>query len=235
MAREVLRDARAADRLPTPEERFLATRPAYERLIADGFLRACIPTAAGGDNESCIDTAVLVEETLRRERRRRPHAARHGARASAGRGRRHPGSAEAPAGAVPRRLTGRRWLRSAPASPAAARTRPRPRPARACGPGPSAPAHGWVINGHKKWVSSATGWQRDGADLLTVVCRTDADAPPERRDLDHRGGEARVRRRARPGHRDPRTARAPAARDLAAGRQRPGGEPARRRRAPGCG
>jgi alkylation response protein AidB-like acyl-CoA dehydrogenase len=36
----------------------------------------------------------------------------------------------------------------------------------------------WVINGRKKWVSSATGWQRDGADLLTVLCRTSDDAPP---------------------------------------------------------
>jgi butyryl-CoA dehydrogenase len=35
-----------------------------------------------------------------------------------------------------------------------------------------------VINGRKKWVSSATGWQRDGADLLTVLCRTADDAPP---------------------------------------------------------
>ncbi|WP_229187436.1 acyl-CoA dehydrogenase family protein, partial [Bradyrhizobium oropedii] len=34
----------------------------------------------------------------------------------------------------------------------------------------------WVINGRKKWVSSATGWNREGADLLTVVCRTDAAA-----------------------------------------------------------
>jgi butyryl-CoA dehydrogenase len=38
----------------------------------------------------------------------------------------------------------------------------------------------WVINGRKKWVSSATGWQRDVADLLCVVCRTDPDAPAER-------------------------------------------------------
>ena len=33
----------------------------------------------------------------------------------------------------------------------------------------------WVISGAKKWVSSGG----EGADLLTVVCRTDPDAPPE--------------------------------------------------------
>jgi len=37
----------------------------------------------------------------------------------------------------------------------------------------------WVISGAKKWVSSGTGWDGKGADLLTVVCRTDFDAPPE--------------------------------------------------------
>jgi butyryl-CoA dehydrogenase len=38
----------------------------------------------------------------------------------------------------------------------------------------------WVINGRKKWVSSATGWDRKGADILCVVCRTAPDAPPEK-------------------------------------------------------
>jgi butyryl-CoA dehydrogenase len=38
----------------------------------------------------------------------------------------------------------------------------------------------WVINGRKKWVSSATGWDRKGADVLCVVCRTAPDAPPEK-------------------------------------------------------
>jgi nitroalkane oxidase len=38
----------------------------------------------------------------------------------------------------------------------------------------------WIIEGRKSWVSSATGWDRKGADVLSVVCRTDRDAPPER-------------------------------------------------------
>src|SRR3954465_12345260 len=62
VARDVLREARSAERLPTAEERFRATRPAYERLVAEGFLRACLPPAAGGDNEALLDTAVVVEE-----------------------------------------------------------------------------------------------------------------------------------------------------------------------------
>ena len=38
----------------------------------------------------------------------------------------------------------------------------------------------WAINGRKKWVSSATGWDRKGADILCVVCRTDPDAPADK-------------------------------------------------------
>jgi alkylation response protein AidB-like acyl-CoA dehydrogenase len=38
----------------------------------------------------------------------------------------------------------------------------------------------WIIEGRKSWVSSATGWDRKGADVLSVLCRTDPDAPAER-------------------------------------------------------
>jgi butyryl-CoA dehydrogenase len=38
----------------------------------------------------------------------------------------------------------------------------------------------WVISGRKQWISAATGWNGEGADLLTVVCRTDANVEPSR-------------------------------------------------------
>jgi butyryl-CoA dehydrogenase len=38
----------------------------------------------------------------------------------------------------------------------------------------------WIIAGRKSWISSASGWDRKGADVLCVVCRTDAAGPPER-------------------------------------------------------
>src|SRR5882672_2157580 len=38
----------------------------------------------------------------------------------------------------------------------------------------------WVISGRKQWISAATGWNGQGADLLTVVCRTDANVEPSR-------------------------------------------------------
>src|SRR5260370_207837 len=36
----------------------------------------------------------------------------------------------------------------------------------------------WVIPGRKKCTPHAPGWDGKGADLLTVACRTDLDAPP---------------------------------------------------------
>jgi alkylation response protein AidB-like acyl-CoA dehydrogenase len=61
-AAEVLAGARAAELLPTAEERFLATRPMYEAMVVAGFLRKCIPQPAGGENAGLIDTAIMAEE-----------------------------------------------------------------------------------------------------------------------------------------------------------------------------
>src|SRR3981081_3098760 len=74
----------------------------------------------------------------------------------------------------------RRWQASAPANREAAPTPLLRRPAKACAPLPNFRGDRWVINGRKKWVSSATGWDRKGADILCVVCRTALDAPPEK-------------------------------------------------------
>src|SRR6202161_134575 len=61
-AKEVLSHAIEAETLPTPEERFAATKPAYEAMIAAGFLRKCIPLSAGGESAGLTDTAIMVEE-----------------------------------------------------------------------------------------------------------------------------------------------------------------------------
>jgi len=61
-AADVLANARNAELLPTPEERFRATKPVYEAMVAAGFLRRCIPASAGGDNVGLIDLAIMVEE-----------------------------------------------------------------------------------------------------------------------------------------------------------------------------
>ena len=179
-ARDVLADAKgAAEKLPTPEQRFLATKPVYQAMVAAGFLRKCIPAPAGGENAGLIDMAILAEEfysvnasvTLTMlgtvlgllpiliggtpeqcGRLLGPFLKKNGAP-----------------------LAG--FCSSEPGGSANAASPPPGEGVRT-----TAKLHGddWVINGRKKWVSSATGWDRKGADVLCVVCRTDSDAPPDK-------------------------------------------------------
>ena len=178
-ALEVLAGARAAELLPTAEERFLATKPVYEAMVVAGFLRKCIPQPAGGENAGLLDMAIMAEEFY---------------------------SVNASVtltmlgtvlGLLPILLGGtpeQRGRLLAPflrksGTPLAGFCSSEPGgSANAASPPPGegvrtfAKLHGdrWVINGRKKWVSSATGWDRKGADILCVVCRTAPDAPPEK-------------------------------------------------------
>ena len=178
-AKEVLAPAIEAETRPTPEERFAATKSAYEAMIAAGFLRKCIPRSAGGENDGLIDTAILVEElyavnasvtlTLigtvlgllpvliggtneQRDRLLPPFLKQAGAPLAGFCATEPGGSANA----------------ASPPPGEGVRTTARLSGDR------------WIIQGRKSWVSSATGWDRRGADVLSVLCRTDPDAPPER-------------------------------------------------------
>ncbi|WFU39559.1 acyl-CoA dehydrogenase family protein [Bradyrhizobium sp. CB82] len=176
-AKEVLSEARRAELLATPEERFLATRPAYEAMVAAGNLRKCIPATAGGENAGLIDMAILAEEFY---------------------------SVNASVtltvlgtvlGLLPILLGGtpdqcKRLLvpflktGGAPlagfcsSEPGGSANSGSPPPGEGVRTTARREGDTWVINGRKKWVSSATGWNREGADVLCVVCRTDAAAPP---------------------------------------------------------
>lgn len=175
-AKEVLSEARRFELLPTPEERFLATRPTYEAMVAAGYLRSCIPAPAGGDNAGLIDMAILAEEFY---------------------------SVNASVtltmlgtvlGLLPILLGGtpdqcRRllapFLRTSGAplagfcssEPGGSANSGSPPPGEGVRTTAKREGDHWVINGRKKWVSSATGWNREGADVLCVVCRTEQAAP----------------------------------------------------------
>lgn len=177
-AKEVLAEARKAELLATPEERFLATRPTYEAMVAAGYLRKCIPAPAGGDGAGLVDMAILAEEfysinpsvtlTLlgtvlgllpillggtpeQCQRLLAPFLKASGAP-----------------------LAG--FCSSEPGGSANAASPP---PGEGVRTTAERKGDNWVITGRKRWVSSATGWNREGADVLCVVCRTDASAPPE--------------------------------------------------------
>jgi alkylation response protein AidB-like acyl-CoA dehydrogenase len=176
-ARDVLAKATTFETLATPEERFLATKPIYEAMVAAGYLRKCIPAPAGGEGGGLVDMAILAEEfysvnssvTLTMlgtvlgllpillggtpeqcARLLAPFLKTSGAP-----------------------LAG--FCFSEPGGSANAASLP---PGEGVRTVAKLTRNDWTINGRKKWVSSATGWDRKGADILCVVCRTDPDAPP---------------------------------------------------------
>src|SRR3984885_373776 len=177
-AKEVLGEAKSAELLATPDHAFLPPKPTYEAMVAAGHLRKCIPAPAGGDNAGLIDMAILAEEFY---------------------------SVNASVtltmlgtvlGLLPILLGGtpdqcKRLLvpflktSGAPlagfcsSEPGGSANAGSPPPGEGVRTTARREGDNWVINGRKKWVSSATGWSREGADVLCVVCRTDPAAPPD--------------------------------------------------------
>jgi alkylation response protein AidB-like acyl-CoA dehydrogenase len=178
-AGEVLSPALEAEALPTAEERFAATKPAYEAMITAGFLRKCIPLSAGGESAGLTDTAIMVEEL---------YAVNASVTLTL---------IGTMLGLLPLLIGGTEEQRSRLLPPFLKQAGAPLAGFCATEPGGSAnaasppPGEGvrttatlrgdlWIIEGRKSWVSSATGWDRKGADILSVLCRTDPDAPPER-------------------------------------------------------
>jgi nitroalkane oxidase len=178
-AKQVLRPAIEADALPTPEERFAATKPAYEAMVAAGFVRKCIPLSAGGESAGLTDTAIIVEEL---------YAVNASVTLTL---------IGTVLGLLPLLIGGTKEQRSRLLPPFLKQAGAPLAAFCATEPGGSAnaasppPGEGvrttarfssdrWIIQGRKSWVSSAAGWDRRGADLLSVLCRTDPDAPAER-------------------------------------------------------
>ena len=168
-AKEVLGEAKSAELLSTPEARFLATKPTYETMVAAGYLRKCIPAPAGGDNAGLIDMAILAEEFYSVN----PSVTLTMLGTVLG-------LLPILLGGTPdqcKRLLGP-FLKTSGAPLAGFCSSEPGGSANAASPPPGEGVRtvarregdNWVINGRKKWVSSATGWNREGADVLCVVC-----------------------------------------------------------------
>ena len=177
-AKDVLADARSAELLASPEERFLATKPVYETMVAEGYLRKCIPAPAGGENEGLVGMAIMAEEF---------YAVNPSVTLT---------MLGTVLGLLPILLGGTPeqcgrllapFLKKSGAplagfcssEPGGSANAASPPPGEGVRTTARIEGDNWVINGRKKWVSSATGWDRRGADVLCVVCRTDASAPAE--------------------------------------------------------
>jgi butyryl-CoA dehydrogenase len=178
-ARRVLTEVGPATRrLPTPEARFAATRPFYEEAIREGFLQRLLP-APIGNSSGMLDLAVVAEEFQAVESS--VSLTLFGCML---------GLIPVLLGGSPeqcRRLlapfltrTGAPLAALAFSEPGGSANFAAPAPAEGTRTTAKLEGDHWVINGTKQWVSSGTGWDGKGADLLCVVCRTDPTAPPDK-------------------------------------------------------
>ncbi|MFD5389743.1 acyl-CoA dehydrogenase family protein [Streptomyces sp. NPDC127074] len=179
-AHKVLAEVGPATRhLSSPEERWKATRPIYERAVAEGWLRQVLPVPAGGECQGMVDFALIAEEftavdvnvslTL--------FAVMLGltplmTAGSPEQMREHFGRFLEPSGAP--------LAAFAFSEPGGSANYDAPPPAEGIRTTAVLDGGGeWVINGSKKWVSNAGGWDGTGPDLMAVVCRTSTEAPPD--------------------------------------------------------
>ena len=47
---------------PTPQSRLMATKPMYEQLVAEGWLKKVLPAPVGGESNGMVDAALVAEE-----------------------------------------------------------------------------------------------------------------------------------------------------------------------------
>ncbi|MEM1155504.1 MAG: acyl-CoA dehydrogenase [Pseudomonadota bacterium] len=166
-----------ASQLPTPAERFLATRPVYEEMVRAGFLRRLIPEAVGGQAKGLIDMAIVTEEfyaidasvslTLLANLLGLMPLFLGG---SPDQIQRFVGPFLEPQGSLLAALCN--------TEPGGSANYGAPLPAAGVRTTATVDGDQWVINGEKKWMNGA-GWEGEGADLLCVVCRTDPEGPPD--------------------------------------------------------
>jgi nitroalkane oxidase len=178
-AADVLASARTAEFLPTPEERFGATKPVYEAMVAAGFLRKCLPVSAGGDSSGLLEMAIMAEEFYRVN-----------ASVTLTMLGTVLGLLPILLGGTPKQAarllnpflkkSGAPLAGFCSTEPGGSANAASPLPGEGVRTTAALKGDNWIINGRKKWVSSATGWDRKGADVLCVVCRTDANAAPEK-------------------------------------------------------
>ncbi|MEJ3653169.1 acyl-CoA dehydrogenase [Actinomycetes bacterium KLBMP 9759] len=169
------------DPLPTPMQRYRATRPFYRQMVEAGFLRRLVPQASGGDGTGAVATAALAEELVAGD----PGVALH--LFSTGLGLSpllRAGTPAQRAEFLPPFLatSGTPTASLALSEPGgtANLAEPDPGTGETVGLRTTARRDGddWLVDGEKQWVSHATGWDGTGPDLMTVVCRAGADPDP---------------------------------------------------------
>ena len=161
-----------------PQSRFAATQPIYAEMVKAGYLRRIFPEAVGGDGKGMLEFAILAEEFMAVDVN-------------------VPltmfacmlGLSPLLFGGTPEQIA--RWMPqflSGEGTPLAAFGFSEP--GGSANFASSAPGTGvatsvrregdeLVINGRKAWASNAAGWDNRGADISTLVCRTDNSLNPD--------------------------------------------------------
>jgi nitroalkane oxidase len=161
-----------------PEDRFYAIRPFYQKMIEAGFMKALIPAEYGGAEMSTIDFAIATEE-LTAVDINVPSAL-----LATGLGL-EPiirfGSAEQKGRFLPPFLAtgGARLAALAFTEVTGGANFDSPDPSVGVRTFARREGDQWVISGQKHYTTNGTGWDGKGADIFTVVCRTDLDKPPQ--------------------------------------------------------
>ncbi len=156
---------------PDPLRRALLARPVFEKAVAAGFLKGLIPVPFGGAAAGGVEACILIEEWAchspdfvislsgpllalppvyqagtpeQIQRFIAPFLAGHGAPVAA----------------------------MAFSEPEGTASFAAPPPAQGLRTTAVPDGDWWVINGRKAWASHLAGWDGNGPDVMTIVCRT---------------------------------------------------------------
>jgi nitroalkane oxidase len=167
-----LRDLAEAVRAePDPVRRAALARPAFAEAVAAGFLKGLIPVPFGGTAGNGVDAAILIEEW-----------AAHSPDfviSMAG-----PLIALVPVyqAGTPEQIarfvapfladSGTPLAAMAYSEPGGSANFDAPAPAEGTRTTAVPDGDHWVVNGRKAWASHLPGWDGDGPDVMTIVCRT---------------------------------------------------------------
>jgi nitroalkane oxidase len=160
------------------EDRFYSIRPFYAKMVEAGFMKALMPAEYGGIPISTVDLAIATEE-LAAVDINVPSAL-----LATGLGLQpliRFGSAEQMGQFLPPFLEDGNAKLAALAFTEVTGGANFDSPDPAVGVRTFARRDGdhWVISGQEHYTTNGTGWDGKGADLISVVCRTDPNIPPQ--------------------------------------------------------
>ncbi|UKZ95218.1 uncharacterized protein TrAFT101_010068 [Trichoderma asperellum] len=178
VGREILSPARAIySQYSDQESRFQATIPFYQKLVKAGFVKAQVPTALGGSNESFIDGAIVAEELYAVDSSIMLHVLGTGL------------------GLMPLILGGtpeqhKRFLApflTCDGDPLASLTHSEPggtanwleKGGKGLETTVRKEGDYYIVNGNKLWTTNSAGWDGKGAALSCLCCRYSEDGGPQ--------------------------------------------------------